>query len=144
MPSLKRATVGPRLAAVALLTGCSLGSAAGSERPGEAEPPPEDENPTAFATVPVSVRNRTGFEALVVSRHERLGTVGAMKEKAFQARLGLNRDLLFEITLRGGGTCSSQQAPGISVLQSIDLIILPGMVLRPGEPQSCVCRMTVM
>jgi hypothetical protein len=151
MRSLKRPTVSPWAVAAALLTGCSLGSAAGSGPSGELEPPREGENPSAFTTIPVSVRNHTGFDALVVSvefrrhpRRERLGTVGAMKEEVFQARLGFYRDLRFEIALRGGGTCSSEGASGISVLQSIDLIILPGSAQRPGEPGSCVCQMTVL
>jgi hypothetical protein len=151
MTILKRPTVGLWVVAVALLTGCSPGSTSGIGPFGEVEPPREDENPSAFTTIPVSVRNHTGFDALVVSvefrrgpRRERLGTVGAMKEGVFQARLGFNRDLRFEIALRGGGTCSSERASPISTLQSIDLIILPGSTQRPGDPAECVCQMTVM
>jgi hypothetical protein len=133
------------------LAGCSLGSALGSGGSGEIEPPLGGENPSAFPEVPVSVRNHTGFEILVVAvevrrspRRERLGTVAKMREKVFQARLGYQRALRFEIALRGGGTCTSELASGISVLRSIDLVILPGTVQRLGEPASCVCQMTVM
>ena len=151
MRSLKRTTVGPWVVAVALLTGCSLGSAAGSGRSGEVEPPREGESPSAFPTIPVSVRNHTGFEVLVVAvefrrrpRRERLGTVRGMREEVFQARLGFSGDLRFEISLRGGRGCSSEAASGLSVSQSIDLVILPRIVQRQGEPSSCVCQMTVL
>ena len=101
MRNLKRATGSPWVVAIALLTGCSLGSSAGGAGVGDAEPPREGENASAFTTVPVSVRNHTGFEVLVVSvefrrraRRERLGTVDAMRERVFQARLGFNSQLL--------------------------------------------------
>jgi hypothetical protein len=139
-----RLTAGLCVSAIAVLAGCSatIGEpSAGVDPPGEGDAPP-------FVAITVNVQNVTDTEVSIVAidgrRRRNLGTVRPMGVGEFQARLGFDNNVRFEIALRGGGGCGSDRLSGVGMLQSVNLTIQPNLVTAPGEPKRCIIVMTVV